>query len=157
MKLIKQKTFNLGIEDEHDYDFELDNKGLYLIEIIASCKFWKQNLLKIISFFKDDNLTVKINEIKFPKLNGKRGLFNGEVAWSGSNLKGLSKTNVFVIYLEKGNHIIHFLAKQKPFLESIKISQIENAKNVVYIPTKNNPAQDGNRRQWINLLCLICR
>ena len=150
MKLIQQEKFNKIIEENFDYTFNNKEEGIYLIEIIASCKSWKQNLIKFISFFKDDDLTIKINKKEFPKLNGKRGLFDGEVAWNGNNLKGLSKTNVFAVRLDKGNHKIHFLVNQKPFLKSIKISMVENLEKIIYIPAENNPAEDGNRRQWIN-------
>ena len=150
MKLIQQKKFNKIIKEDLSHTFEAKEKGLCLIEIIASCKSWKQNLIKFISFFKDDDLTVKIDDKEFPKLNGKRGLFDGEVAWNGNNLKGLLKTNIFSMHLKKGEHIIHFLADQKPYLKSIKISMVENLEKIIYIPTENNPAEDSNRRQWIN-------
>jgi len=154
MQLIKQEKFNKTIKENFDYNFEVKQGGLYLIEIIASCKSWKQNLIKFISFFKDDDLTIKINNVEFLKLNGKRGLFDGEVAWNGNNLKGLFKTNIFVIYLKQDIHTIQFLVDQKPYLKSIQISRIEDLKKIVYIPTENNPAQDGNRRQWINVVLI---
>lgn len=78
----------------------IQKEGLYLIEIMASCKNWKQKL------GNDDDLTVKIDNTEFPKLNGKQGLLNSEVAWNGNNLKGLFKTNIFAIYLNKGEHLI---------------------------------------------------
>lgn len=152
MKLVDQKIFNKKIEKDFDYKFFTEEDGVYLIEIIASAKSWQQNLIKFISFFKDDNLAVKIDETEFSKLNGKRGLFDGEVAWNGNNLKGFSKTGVFVMPLSKGEHIIHFLTKQSPVLKSIKISQVEEAQKVTYIPTENNPAEDGNRRQWMSFV-----
>jgi len=151
MQLIKQEKFDKTIKENFDYNFEVEQDGLYLIEIIASCKSWWQNFKKLRSFFKDDDLTVKINDVEFLKLNGKRGLFDGEVAWNGNNLKGLSKTNIFAIYLKQNIHTIQFLVDQKPYLKSIQISRIEDLKKIAYIPTKNNPAQDGDRRQWINI------
>ncbi|MFH1956234.1 MAG: transglycosylase SLT domain-containing protein [Patescibacteria group bacterium] len=152
MELIKQDQLDKTIEQDFDYNFEVKEKGLYLIEIIASCKSWKQNLIKFISFFKDDDLTVKIDEIEFPKSDGREGLFDGEVAWNGNNLKRLLKTNLFVIYLDKGKHNIQFLIEQKPFLQSIKISKTDQLKMEPFIPMENNPAQDGNRRQWMNIV-----
>ncbi len=152
MKLIQQEKINKIIKKNFDYTFDIKEEGLYLIEIIASCKSWKQNLIKFISFFQDDDLTVKINDKEFPKLNGKRGLFDGEVAWNGNNLKSVSKTNVFVVHLDKDKNTIHFLVNKKPLLKSIKISMVENLEKIIYIPTTNNPAEDGNRRQWVNFI-----
>lgn len=153
MQLIKQEKFNKKISKEFDYGFELEKNGLYLIEITVSCKSWLQNLIKFVSFFKDDDLTVKIDNIEFPKLDGCRGLFDGEVAWNGNNLKGLKKTNVFLIYLTKGQHTIQFLVNQKPYLENIKIYSVKNQNfDLVDILKDNNPAEDGNRRQWLTII-----
>ena len=99
---------------------------------------------------EEPDLTIKVDAKEFPKLNGKKGLFDSEVAWNGNNLKNLSKTNIFAIRLDKGEHTIHFLTEQKPFFKSIKISMVENLKKIIYIPTDNNPAEDGDRRQWMN-------
>ena len=132
MELI-QKNFTKKdkIENGYEYKFDISEDGLYLIEIIASAKSWWQNFLKI--KFGDDDLTVKVDGIEFPKLNGKKGLFDGEVAWNGNNLKGLSKTNIFIAKLAKSEHALHFLVDQKPTLKSIKIEKIDS-KEVNYIP-----------------------
>ncbi|MBI5306352.1 hypothetical protein HZB04_02095, partial [Candidatus Wolfebacteria bacterium] len=82
MRLFKQEQFNKQLKEEFYYFFDIEESGLYLIKISASAKSWLQNLIKFISFFKDDDLTVKIDGAEFPKLNGKKGLFDGEVAWN---------------------------------------------------------------------------
>lgn len=146
------EIFNKKIKENFDYEFKIEEDGLYMIEIIASCKSWLQNLIKFTSFFKDDDLAVRIDNIEFPKLNGKRGLFDGEAAWNGNNLKGLKKTNIFLIKLEKGNHVIHFLIDQEPYLESVNILKLQDSKNISYAPKSNNPPEDGDRRQWLNFV-----
>ncbi|MBU4056636.1 transglycosylase SLT domain-containing protein, partial [Patescibacteria group bacterium] len=125
--------------------------GIYFIEIIASAKSWWQNLKSLKSFFNDDDLAVKIDDIEFPKLNGKKGLFDSEAAWNGNNLKGLAKTGIFIINLKKGNHTLNFLADQNPILESISVFKINDNEEINYIPEVNNPAQNGNRRQWMTI------
>ncbi len=144
--------FNKKIKENFDYEFEIKEDGIYTVEIVASCKSWWQNLIKFTSFFKDDDLTIKIDDVEFPKLNGKRGLFDAEAAWNGNNLKGLKKTDIFLIKLEKGNHLIHFLIDQEPYLESINIYKVQDSKNIFYAPESNNPPEDGNRRQWLNII-----
>ncbi len=146
------EIFNKKIKENFDYEFEIEDSGLYAIEIIASCKSWRQNLIKFSSFFKDDDLAVKIDNIEFPKLNGKKGLFDGEAAWNGNNLKGLKKTDIFLIKLEKGNHAIHFLIDQEPYLESVNIFKLQDPKNISYVPESNNPSEDDDRRQWLNIV-----
>ncbi|MBU3965010.1 transglycosylase SLT domain-containing protein, partial [Patescibacteria group bacterium] len=73
----------------------------------------------------------------------------GEAAWNGNNLKGLAKTGIFLINFKKGNHTLYFLADQNPILESIALFKSDNKEEINYFPEENNPAQDGNRRQWI--------
>lgn len=144
-----QKFFTKKDEIE-DFTFDISEEGLYLIEVIASAKSWWQNLKELRNFFNDDDLTLRIDDIEFPKLDDRRGFFDGEVAWNGNNLKGLSKTNVFIINLSVGTHSLIFLVDQKPTLRSIKINKINNAIN--YIPENNNPAEDGDRRQWMTVI-----
>lgn len=151
MDLIKKDKLGQSVKNIYDYSFEISEKGLYLIEIVGSAKSWWQNTASFKSFFQDDDLAVKIDGIEFPKLNGKAGIFDSEVAWNGNNLKGLSKTNLFIINLDGGNHALNFLADKNPTIESIAIFKI-NEEGINYIPLENNPAQDGNRRQWMAII-----
>ena len=141
MKLIKEEGLDLRLKGkEFSWSFEVEKEGIYGIEILALCKSWWQNFLK--SFFKDDELSVKIDGISFSKKS---------VAWIGNNLKGLKKTDFFVIYLRSGIHNLNFLADQSPFLESIRIYQIEESE-ISFLPSNNYPIQDGNRRQWLTIV-----
>ncbi len=145
----REKIFS-GKKEIYDgfvQEFNILDDGLYLIEVVASAKSWWQNLLKI--KFGDDNLALRIDGISFPKLNGKSGFFKGEMSWSGNDLKGLHKTNIFIIYLLKGQHSLSFLSKRNPTLKEINIYKIKDKNQVDFIPTRNNPAEDGNGRQWI--------
>ncbi len=151
MNLLKKDKLNLAVENSFEYTFEIQESGLYLIEIIASAKSWWQNVKSLKSFFQDDDLAVKIDSIEFSKLSGKKGFFDGEVAWNGNNLKGLSKTNIFLINLEKGSHSLNFSSDKNPILESIALYKIDETE-INYIPEENNPAQDGNRRQWMIII-----
>ena len=152
MKLIKEEKINREISDLFVYNFDLAENGLYLIEIIASAKSWWQNLKNFRSFFSDDDLAVKIDDLEFPKKSGKTGLFDAEMAWNGNQLGGLFKTGLFAVYFGSGKHTISFLNDLKPFIKNIKISKIEEKNKVVYIPTQNNPAENGNRRPWLSLV-----
>src|SRR4030042_566870 len=93
---------------------------------------------------------VKIDGMEFPKLGGKRGLFDSEAAWNGNNLKGLKKTGIFILNIEKGLHKIEFVADKKPNVHNIAINKVDGAQ-IEYIPKENNQAEDGNRRQWITI------
>lgn len=148
MDLIKKDKLNQEIKGTFDYSFQVSDERLYFIEIIASAKSWWQNLSSFKSFFNDDDLAVKIDGKDFPKLNGKRGLFDGEAAWNGNNLKGLSKVCILLVNLGKGSHTLNFLADQNPILESIALFKVD-AGEINYTIGANATAQDGDRRQWI--------
>jgi len=148
---MRKDNLNKTIETKFVYNFDVLEQGLYLIEIIASARSWWQNLIGFNSFFNDDDLAVKIDNVEFPKLNNRRGLFDGEAAWNGNNLKGLSKTDVIIVNLSKGNHALNFLADQSPIVKSVNIFKNEKEK-VTYAPTENNPSQGGNRRQWMTIV-----
>jgi hypothetical protein len=160
MKIIKEEKLNKTIKKkEFKWNFEIEEDGIYGIEITALAKSWQQNFPSLKFFFGDDDLTIKIDNLDFPRKSGKRGLFDGEIAWNGNNLKGLKKTDLFLIKLDSGNHTLIFLADQKPKIEIIKIyklvlSKVEgiNEEEISYLPKDNYPIQDGNRRQWLTIV-----
>ncbi len=152
MNLIEEREINQNIIEKFDYKFQIFQAGFYLVEIKARAKSWFQNTLKLISFLKDDDLAVKIDDWDFLKLSKKRGLFDSEVAWNGNRLKNLQQINIFSIYLEKGEHRLSFLADQSPYLETIKIYQVQNEKEIIFEPGKEYQIEDGNRRPWLNFI-----
>ncbi|MCX6800126.1 MAG: hypothetical protein NT091_03200, partial [Candidatus Falkowbacteria bacterium] len=152
MHQIRKEVLNLVVAESFDFPFEIDKEGLYALEITASAKGWWHNLInfKFFSFYSDDNLIVKLDEIEFPKLNGKRDLFDGEASWNGNDLNGLAKTNLIVAHLGQGQHSLHFFAKKNPLLKSITIYKIKN-REIDYIP-EDSPAEDGNLHPWITII-----
>lgn len=149
MRLLLEEKFNKHIKNEFVYGFDILEQGLYVVEISGRAKSWLQNTLKLISFFKDDDLVVKIDGREFPKLSGEKGLFDSESAWNGNKLKNLSQINVFFVYFEAGKHTLKFTADQSPLLETVKIYQTENEQNVVFEPVKSYQIEKGNRRPWL--------
>lgn len=149
MRLILEEKFNKHIKNEFVYDFDILETGLYVIEISGRVKSWLQNTLKLISFFKDDDLAVKIDDREFPKLGRKKGLLDSEAAWNGNKLKNLSQRNVFCVYLDAGKHRLQFVADQSPLLETVRIYQAGNEQNVVFEPAKNYQIESGDRRPWL--------
>ncbi len=152
MRQIRKETLNLVVAENFNFPFGIDKDGLYALEITASAKGWWNNLinLRFISFYSDDNLIVKLDNIEFSKLNGKKGLFDGEASWNGNDLNGLNKTNLIVTHLGRGQHNLHFFAQKNPLLKNITVYKIKN-QEINYIP-EDNPAEDGNRRPWITII-----
>ncbi len=151
MKTIKEEQLDIEVDNEFDYRFEVNEDGLYSIEIVANARSWWQNFVGGRFFSQDDDLWVKVDNISFSRLDGKEKLYNGEASWNGGELKGLSKTNLILINLEKGEHFLKFFADQSPRLEYIKISQTEK-KEFSYSTNINNPPQDGDRRPWMAIV-----
>ena len=150
LESIKKEEINRKIEKEYKYTFSTNQSGIYAIIVSARARSWFQNLTKSISFFRDDNLALKINGTGFPKLSGKRGEFDGEASWNGNKLKGLKQINFFVVTFEKGEQNLEFISKGSPLLESIEIYQV--SKNKIYIDPSEYGIEDGNRRPWFNVL-----
>lgn len=73
------------------------------------------------------------------------------INWNGNNLKGLKKTNFFILKLNLGNHNLTFLASQNPQIEAIRIYKIDE-KEIFYLPKDNILIQEGNRRQWLTII-----
>ena len=140
--IIEEKINRVLNEKEFRWFFKTEEDGLYGVEIMASCKSWRQNFS-----IQDDDLAVKIDRFSFPQKKDRKKLFDGEAAWNGNNLKGLKKTGLFILPLKEGSHALAFLANRQPFLESIRIFQIEE-NEFSYLP-QDNPPEDGNRRQWL--------
>ena len=151
LKLIKEGTFNKAINKNFVYEFNVEEKSIYAIEISARCKSWLQNTGRLISFFKDDNLAIALNGLEFTKLSGKTGVFDGEAVWNGNKLKNLRQTNIFISHLLPGKQNVGFTIKQKPFLEFIKIYQIETTELNIK-PEPGYQPENGNSRPYLVII-----
>ena len=150
LDLIKKDDLSRKIKKEFKYTFSVDQNGIYAVVVLARAKSWFQNTFTFTSFFADDNLAARINGVKFPKLFGKQGEFNGEASWNGNKLKGLKQINFFVVNLEKGEQDLEFVSRGSPLLESIEIYKIN--KNKISIDPSKYIIEYGNRRPWFNIL-----
>jgi len=149
LELIKKEEIN-QVKKEFKYTFSVEENGIYGVLVLARAKSWFQNFTKFISFFRDDNLAASINGVKFPKLSGEKGEFDGEASWNGNKLKGLRQVNLFVAHFEKGEQILEFISKGSPSLELIEIYRV--SKNQISIDPSKYLIEDGNRRPWFNVL-----
>ena len=131
------------------YSFET-NKGIYLIEVIAKAKSWWQNFKSLKSLFKDDDISLSIDNTEIFTSTSKSN--DVKAIWNGNELKGLSKTVLVAINLKKGGHVLRLKPNQSPSLESINILELEEVDHntIVYFSVGNNPPEKGDRRPWIN-------
>lgn len=105
------------------YGFDIPADGLYLITIIARCKNWWQNLLKL--RFSDDDVAVQIDDFQFFELKGKKREFNSIGSWNGNELKNNSKAVILIVPFKVGEHRITFWADKSPLVEAIKVVALD--------------------------------
>lgn len=139
MKLLLEENFDKKVQESFDFYFDIETRGLHLIEITARAKNWLQNATK---FFRDDNLAMRLDGMDFHKLSGERGIFDGEMSWNGNKLKNLSQTNFILSGFNPGRHSITFLLARSPFLENLRIYGVDSSRVVLNVPSVEN----GNRR-----------
>jgi len=152
MPFIKQEKINKIIDKDYSYDFSISESSLYLIEIIASAKSWKQNFKSSRAFFKDDDIFLYLdNQELTTSLNTKK---DARSAWNGNELKGLDKTVLIAVNLKSGNHTITLKPNQTPYIKTILISKVEEKNKISYSPINNNPAQKSEGRPWLSYIII---
>ena len=164
------------ISKQFDYKFSIKQFGLYAIFISASCKSGK-----ILGLFGGEDLRVEVDGRKLREIPAKDKPQYKDIpsTWNGTKLNGLTKTVIFILWLEQGEHIIKFIphlsasfvfkrnAKRNFFtffsqkgagFIPYKGAVIEKEPQVARIEDTNNiefnleeQAQDSNRRPWITL------
>lgn len=146
MKLIIRKQFNQKISTDFNYAFNLDKSGLYTILISARCQSGEQ-----IGIRGGEDLRVEINGRTLREVPPKARPQYKDIpsAWSGTQLKNLKKTVVFLFYLNKGNHIIKFIPYKGAFLEEIKVWELNSQTLSFEIEEQ---AEDGDCRPWITFV-----
>lgn len=149
LKLIKSFKEQKIIEKPEEYNFPVEKTGIYFIEITARAKSWWQKYFR--NFFSDDEIKVEIDGVNFyNELDNRR---RNASKFNGNGIKNLQKTIVYMVYLEKKDTdcTIRLMPQYKPILEQINIYQATNNK-VIYEPTINNPAEDGDGREWYSII-----
>lgn len=124
-------------------DFSVNALGLYIVSINARC--WSGNLMGL---WGGEDLRVEIDAIK-PReipLEDKPQYVDIPPAWNGTALKGLSKTVIFLLSLNKGNHTLKFIPTRSATIEKYSITQIQDPQNITF--SLNEQSEDGDRRPW---------
>jgi len=152
MRLIKDENIYSILKKEFSYNFVLNEDGLYLIEIIASAKSWWQNIKTGRAFFKDDDIFLTLDGNELTTSLNKRE--DSRSVWNGNELNGLEKTLIIAVSLKEGKHSIILKPDESPYVKSLVISKVEEKDQIIYIPTRNNPAQNSGGRPWMSFIIL---
>ena len=133
------KNFPQKITSDTQTEFTVSEFGLYAISITASCK-------------KNHDLKVEIDEKQFREIPDEKNIqtYNVPPAWNGTELKGLKKTVVFLLKLNKGKHVVKFFPKAEATVEDFNYEIIPDWRKIDF--NLEQQAQDGDRRPWITFV-----
>lgn len=135
------EQFPKKISEKYIIIFSANQSGLYKITITAHCK-------------KSQDLRVEIDSTKLREIPAeeKPQYMNIPPAWNGSQLKGLKKTVVFILKLDKGNHTVIFISNNGATLEEFNKEYITDPQNIQFNLEKQ--AEDGDRRPWYTFVLI---
>lgn len=114
--------------------FTIRSFGIYALKVVASCQF--------------SDLRIEIDSTKLREIPPQdRSQYNNiPPAWNGTELKGLNKTIVFILALNKGFHILTCIPTNGARIEFFEVKVVENIRNIVF--EENKRAEEGDRRPW---------
>jgi len=133
------------IKEEYKHNFQVSKTGLFSISISARCKSGEQT-----GIAGGEDLRVEIDDKKLREVPPKDKPRYKDIpsAWNGAKLKGLKKTIIFILWLNKGEHNLKFIPEQGAVIEEEpKIKFIENPNKMVF--NLEEQAEDGDCRPWI--------
>jgi len=145
MPIIKEK-YQLKTSDI--LTFQTPNNGYYLIKVKARAKNEKQR-----NATDDEEITVKIDDIEFPKQNTSKGVINSLASFNGGKLHNKEQIIYCVIYLKIGNHTIELTPQYGDGAEILEISFEEmTMKNNQVILNLNQQSEDRDKQPWITFV-----
>src|SRR3989344_1599694 len=141
---MNENIFSKTIKDKFNHLFSIEQFGLYAITLVARCRSAKQ-----IGQKGEEDLWVEIDGRRFREVPARAKPQYQDIppAWNGSQLNGLSKTVVFLLLLDPGEHKLVFIPDNEAIIE--KEPQIKLVSNYHQINFNiAEQAEDGNRRPW---------
>ncbi|MBI4268609.1 cell wall hydrolase [Candidatus Uhrbacteria bacterium] len=138
---------NIALTRSLDEIFDIRQSGFYAVTITASAKSWWQNTTSGRSFLQKDSLAVTRDGVDIPQRVTKRRLHSDDL-WNGNILKGSALTMHAIFFLAKGEHTFSFVVHGKPFLESIRLSSLDDQKFEI----QSLKAEKKDRTPWMTFV-----
>lgn len=129
--------------------FSVDKFGLYVIIITARCRVAKQDDVD-----KNEALRVEIDGLKLreiPPLD-KPQYNKIPPAWNGTDQRGLMKIVVFILTLNKGDHVLNFFPLNGAIVDDWDFYLIENSEKISFRLEKQ--AENGDKRPWYTFVLI---
>ena len=129
------EQFPKKIKGTTEISLAVDQSALYGVTITARCQ-------------GKHDLRVEIDALKLREIptKDKPQYNNIPPSWNGSKLKGLAKTIIFILRLNKGKHKLTFISNEEAIVDEYKIAPVSNPQNILF--NLEIQAEDGDRRPW---------
>lgn len=148
MKAIFSDSNEKILKTTRSINFNIQNKGIYLIQVSAKTKDEKQ-----LDGTDDEDLRVEIDGRKFPLLSNQQRYFDSPAAFSGGATHGLTKVVFFILWLDTGYHQLNFIPDLAATVMEMSIRQIsEDSSLSEFNLPLNLTAEDGDRRDWLTFV-----
>jgi len=137
------------ISGTYYHQFQVSRPGLVAIVLEARCR----SRYQLRSDF-DEDLRVEIDRLRFRELPPEKRtqLFNIPASCSGSALKGLKQTIIFLTVLEKGRHVVTLIPRYGAFVEDVRVRELSGQQTVTF-PIEEQ-AEEGERRPWFTFVLI---
>lgn len=136
-------SFPVKVTASFSHTISIEQFGLYAVSITARCqgKRW-------FSLIKEQNLRLEINGKQFREIPPEKNIQLWKIppAWNGTELKGLSKTIVFILPLNVEDYTFTFFAEPEALIEKFEYKLLPDIQNVVF--DLSEKAEDGDKRPW---------
>lgn len=145
MPTIKEKGLLTKIETHR---FNTQNDSFYLIKIQAKAKSEKQR-----NATDDEEITVKIDNLEFPKPNRQNEIINSPASFNGGKLHNKEQIIYFIIQLKTGSHTIELIPQHGDGAEVQEVSFEEiSIKNNQLTLNLNQQLEDRDKQPWITFV-----
>lgn len=136
-------SFPQKVTMHFSHTISVEQFGLYAISITARCQG-----KRFLGLWKEQNLRLEINGTQFREIPPEKNiqLFNIPPAWNGVELRGLSKTVVFILPLNVEDYAFKFFADPEALIEKFEYKRLSDVRSIVF--DLNEKADDGDKRPW---------
>jgi len=136
-------SFPIKVTTNFSHTISIEQFGVYAISITARCQG-----KRLFGLLKEQNLRLEINDKQFREVPPEKNtqLFNIPPAWNGTELRGLSKTIVFILPLNVEDYTFKFFVEPEATIEKFEYKLVPDFRNIVF--DLNEQAADGDKRPW---------
>jgi len=128
--------------------FQTPKSSFYLLKVKAKAKSEKQR-----DSIDDEDITIKIDTLEFPKPNTLSKLINSPASFNGGKLHNTEQIIYFIIYLKTGEHTIELIPQHGDGSDIIEVSYDEiNIQNNQVTLNLNQQLEDRDKNPWITFV-----